>query len=89
MREVLTAVMGTVERRGPGRGENGLWFGASEGDWYVQVSFDGFAEMRNEKYGQRRNGRIPKDLLPRVTKLLPGLPEPSLACNDDDADLPF
>lgn len=77
MLKALTAAVESAEHERPFIGENGLWFGLGIGDWYVQVSFDGFAVLHNEATGQRRNGRVPKDLLPRVAKLLPGLPPPS------------
>jgi hypothetical protein len=83
--EALTAAIESAEQQIPWQGERDLWFGVSVGDWYVQVAFDGFANLYNEKTGERRNGRVPEALLPRVKKLLPGLPPPA----PDEDDMPF
>lgn len=105
MLKALAAAIDSAERQRPTIGEPGLWFGLTVGGWYVQVSFDGFADLSpiddlerllfetegrnyadwrgNPRDAKRRNGRVPKHLMARVAKLLPGLPPPEPVYDDE------
>ena len=85
MLKALAKAIEFVERNPEAFCEDGLWFKLPVGAWGVEVAFDGFASLHNEKTGQRANGRVPKHLMPRVAKLLPGFRPPT----PDYGDEPF
>lgn len=51
--------------------------------FYVEVAFDGFYRI-HEDHKLVGRGKLPVDFMPRIAKILPGLPEES-----EDPDLPF